>query len=62
MEFLEYLTKKKIDSEAFRKGDPSRFKEWEQLFSQVHPDSFTLQKKFYINDIRRTYLLKETQE
>jgi hypothetical protein len=62
MDFIEYLTKKKIDSEAFRKEDLSRFQEWERLFYQVHPESFTAQKKFYINDIRRAYLLKENQE
>ena len=59
MEFDEYLLQKKIDVEAFRKADNARFDEWDKLFKTMHPDSFTAQKKFLINDIRRRYLLKE---
>lgn len=55
MTFAEYLTQKKINAQAFQQAEPERFKEWEQLFGQVHPDSFTAQKKFLINPIRRKY-------
>lgn len=57
MTFSEYLLQKKIDENAFRLNDPLRYSEWQTLFDQVHPESFTLQKKFYINDIRRRFSL-----
>ena len=58
MTFEEYLVSKKINAGAFRSGEASRFVEWQQLFEQVHPDSFTAQKKFLLNDVRRRYLLR----
>ncbi|WAC15533.1 hypothetical protein [Dyadobacter pollutisoli] len=48
---------KKIDADAFRKADHSRFSEWESLFRTMHPESFTAHKKFLINEIRRRYHL-----
>ena len=57
MTFEEYLSSKKIDAVAFVKHEPARFEEWQQLFGQLHPDSFTAQKKFLINDLRRRYRL-----
>lgn len=56
--FKGYLTQKNIDEEKFRAGEPALYQEWEALFSQIHPDSFTAQKKFLINDIRRRFILK----
>ncbi|MBB3837035.1 hypothetical protein FHS57_001029 [Runella defluvii] len=58
MTFEEYLVTKKIDTKTFSQQEAERFQEWEQLFSQIHPESFTAQKKFLLNDIRRKYLLK----
>lgn len=58
MTFEEYLVTKKIDTKTFSQQEAERFQEWEQLFSQIHPESFTAQKKFLINDVRRKYLLK----
>jgi hypothetical protein len=58
MTWEEYCQKKKIDSESFRKHEPERWEEWKNMFEQIHPDSFTDQKKFLINDVRRKYLLK----
>lgn len=58
MEFEEYLKAKKIDTEAFKKGDFLRYQEWNSLFETMHPESFTAHKKFLINEIRRRYLLK----
>jgi hypothetical protein len=55
MEFEEYLKSKKIAPGDFRMQDEVRFKEWQRLFETMHPDSFTAQKKFLINDIRRRY-------
>ncbi len=57
--FKDYLIGKKIDPGAFAKGEPDRFKEFNLLFDQMHPDSFTAQKLFLINKIRRAYQLKE---
>ncbi len=57
MTFEEYLTQKKINAQAFQQGEPERFEEWKQLFDQIHPDSFTAQKKFLINPLRRKYSL-----
>ena len=55
MDFEEYLNQKKIDGEAFSKGDPNRFDEFRFLFEQMHPNSFTSQKLFLINEIRRKF-------
>jgi hypothetical protein len=55
MEFQEYLKLKKISLIAFKKGDIDRFEEWETLFQTMHPESFTAQKKFLINEVRRRY-------
>ncbi len=61
MTFNEYLTAKKIDSGVFRQCEPQRWSEYENVFGQVHPDSFTTQKKFVINDLRRLYHLKPAE-
>ena len=58
-EFEEYLASKKIDSVDFRRAEPQLWEEWQQLFITVHPNSFTQQKLFLINPIRRKYPLKE---
>ncbi|MDE0471648.1 MAG: hypothetical protein OXH57_06875 [Ekhidna sp.] len=60
MEFHDYLKIKKIDPEMFRKSAKEEFLEWETLFNRIHPESFTQQKLFLINQIRRKYHLKET--
>jgi hypothetical protein len=60
LDFSEYLKSKKIDPVAFKKGDEIRFNEFKNLFDQVHPNSFTQQKLFLINKIRRKYILSET--
>jgi len=55
MEFEEYLKLKKISLDAFQREDAVRYTEWKLLFETMHPDSFTAQKKFLINEIRRRY-------
>ncbi len=57
MTFEVYLLDKKIDRQKFQEAEPERFKEWESVFQKVSPDSFTMQKKFLINPIRRKYLI-----
>ncbi|MBT34226.1 MAG: hypothetical protein CMO01_31565 [Thalassobius sp.] len=61
-EFEEYLTGKKIDSDLFKKSEPDRWEEFNTLFFQVSPKSFTMQKLFLINQIRRKYLLEPKEE
>ena len=58
MTWEEYCLKKKIDSALFQVAEPERWLSLKEIFEQVHPNSFTEQKKFIINDIRRLYTLK----
>lgn len=60
MTFEEYCFKKKIDADAFKASEPGKWQELKFIFDQVHPESFTTQKKFLINDLRRKYHLKES--
>lgn len=60
MEFSAYLITKKIDEAAWKKAEPDQFGKLKAFFDQVHPDSFTAQKLFLINPIRRRFPLKET--
>jgi hypothetical protein len=55
MTWEEYCIKKKINAEAFKQSEPQRWAELKFIFEQMHPNSFTEQKKFIINDIRRMY-------
>jgi hypothetical protein len=57
--FEAYLSSKKIDSLAFRNAEPAVWNSWSDVFPQMHPNSFTLQKLNLINAVRRKYLLKE---
>jgi hypothetical protein len=56
--FEEYLAQKKIDVGLFLQAEPVRYAEWAREFEQMHPDSFTVQKKFLLNDTRRKYLAR----
>ncbi len=55
MKFDEYLESKKIDSKKYKTAEPGQYAEFEKIFNQVHPESFTQQKLFLINKIRRTH-------
>jgi hypothetical protein len=57
--FEAYLISKKIDSEAFRKAEAGVWQLWNVEFEQMHPNSFTSQKLYLINPVRRKYPLKE---
>lgn len=61
MTFEEYLTGKKIDVARFKKSEASLYAEWFSLFEEMHPESFTAQKLFLINPLRRRFQLKETE-
>ncbi len=56
-EFEKYLKDKKISPEQFKNAAPARYTEFEMLFDQMHPKSFTAQKLYLINKIRRMYPL-----
>ena len=60
MTFEEYLIDKKIDSDLFKNGDPALWTEFKSQFATMHPKSFTAQKLYLINGIRRKYHLVET--
>ncbi|WP_420316689.1 hypothetical protein [Ekhidna sp.] len=62
MEFDEYLKEKKIDPKKFKSGEPEQYADFERIFDLIHPNSFTQQKLFLINNIRRNYILDEQQE
>lgn len=62
MEFDDYLQNKKIDLGKFKEELPKQYVEWHQLFNQIHPESFTQQKLFLINKLRRKYPLTEKED
>lgn len=59
MNFKEYLESKKIDPKEFALQDRDQFMSLKKLFDLVHPDSFTAQKLYLINPIRRKFPLRE---
>lgn len=61
MTFEEYLITKKIDQKTFQLAEPGLYKSWKQEFEQINPNSFTAQKLYLINPIRRKYLLKQEE-
>ncbi|MBT1710422.1 hypothetical protein KK062_19415 [Fulvivirgaceae bacterium PWU5] len=58
MNFRDYLTSKKIDTEAFRQAEPALWATWSAEFAEMHPSSFTAQKLYLINPVRRKYTLQ----
>jgi hypothetical protein len=58
MTFEEYLQSKRIDSHKFKAAEPDRWEEWRSLFEALSPSSFTSQKLYLINGVRRKYLLQ----
>ncbi|HEX5170926.1 MAG TPA: hypothetical protein VFW11_17245 [Cyclobacteriaceae bacterium] len=59
MNFEDYLISKKIDSKLFLEKEKELWLSWKTAFEQMHPNSFTAQKLYLINPIRRKYQLKE---
>ena len=62
IDFITYLTSKKIDAGKFKGVEPELYQKLEGIFSQANPDSFTAQKLFLINPIRRKYWLESQVE
>lgn len=61
MTFEAYLKNKKINEVLFQKNDFELWNKLKEVFEQVHPESFTVQKKFLINDLRRKYRINEEE-
>jgi hypothetical protein len=55
--FDEYLYSKKIDSLSFRQNENELWETWKKEFDLISPVSFTAQKLYLINPIRRKYQL-----
>ena len=55
MEFEAYLLIKKIDARSFENNEKVLFNLWKKEFELMHESSFTDQKKFEINKIRRKF-------
>jgi len=55
--FEEFLAAKKINSRAFQQAQPQKWQALREIFEQMHPESFTAQKKFLFNDLRHKYPL-----
>lgn len=58
MNFEEYLVSKKIDATLFQEKENALWVTWKDEFDTMHPNSFTAQKLYLINPIRRKYPLK----
>jgi hypothetical protein len=58
MKLEAYLISKKIDPVIFHDNEPALWKSWEHELEDMHPASFTAQKLYLINPIRRKYPLK----
>jgi len=62
MDFKTFLQQKKIDPKGFAQQRQEEYVRWEKLFDQVHPNSFTAQKLFLINQGRREFPLPKEEE
>ena len=62
VDFNAYLVSKKIDSAAFQRAEPLLWDSWRVEFEKISPASFTSQKLFLINPIRRKYRLNLVAE
>ena len=62
MDFREYLTSKKIDPDKLKSDENELYQSFNMLFEQMHPNSFTNQKLFLINQLRRKYTLEEKKD
>ncbi|NJL11603.1 MAG: hypothetical protein HC913_00325 [Microscillaceae bacterium] len=60
--FEQYLNEKKISAQDFQQAEPKKWASLRTLFDEVHPNSFTAQKKFLLNQLRRQYPLPQPPE
>lgn len=62
MTFEEFLKGKKIDPRQFQTHEPDLWASWQDDFAKQHPASFTAQKLYLINPLRRKYHLKPQED
>ena len=60
-DFHLYLISKKIDPSAFEQGNTALYREFEMAFAHIHPASFTAQKLFLLNKLRRKFLYEKPE-
>jgi hypothetical protein len=60
--FEDYLRNKKIDSANLKQAKPQLWLEWKLLYEQLNPTTFTDQKLYLINPLRREFPLKAEDE
>lgn len=53
--FAEYCKSKRINPDLFKRAEPELYSKFKSEFTQMSPQSFTAQKLFLINDIRRRF-------
>ena len=61
MNLRDYLKLKKIDPDQLKSNEPERYKAFAIELAQMHPNSFTAQKLFLINQLRRKYKYTEKE-
>ncbi|MCO4293234.1 hypothetical protein NF867_10195 [Solitalea sp. MAHUQ-68] len=59
MTFEEFFTKKKIDLDALKAVKPSLYNEFKNHYEQMSEKSFDHSKKFWFNNLRAEFPLKE---
>nr|AOE07996.1 hypothetical protein [uncultured bacterium] len=60
-EFHLYLISKKINPSSFERGNKLLYQEFKRAFAQSHPASFTAQKLFLLNKLRRKFLYQRPE-
>jgi hypothetical protein len=53
--FDDYLKGKKINPDSFKSAQVDEYQRLKQVFDELSPESFTAQKLFLINRIRRAH-------
>lgn len=61
-DFDQYLIAKKINPGRFRKAMETQYKEFRVIFNEVSPSSFTAQKLFWLNRLRREFPLSDQDD
>lgn len=61
-DFNQYLKAKKINPHRFKEAMETRYLEFLQVFDKVSSASFTAQKLFWLNRLRREFPLPAEQE
>lgn len=54
-DFIEFLKKKKIHPDLFKKSEPHVYLQWLDIFIHTGIESFDQQKKFLFNKYRKKY-------